>query len=80
MLPVKKCLLTILGVGVFLSLIAFLIYMSNYKKSVNIFDDRQEFIVKRKTSLSILQCVVYISVVSFELCLLVFILGMFFGH
>ena len=78
MLPVKKCLLTIFGVGVFISLILFLAYMDYYKKSVDNVDDRQEFIAKRKASLSRLRYVVYISVISFEACLLIFILDIFF--
>lgn len=78
-LAVKKCLLTILGVGVFISLIVFLGCMDCYKESVDIFNDRQEFIAKRKASLSRLRYVVYISVISFEACLLVFILDALFA-
>ena len=78
-LAVKKCLLTIFGVGVFISLILFLAYMDYYKKSVDNVDDRQEFIAKRKASLSRLRYVVYISVISFEACLLIFILDIFFN-
>ena len=79
MLPVKKCLLVILGSGVFISLIVFLGCMDCYKESVDILNDRQKFIAKRKSSLSRLRYVVYISVISFEACLFIFILDMFFS-
>lgn len=78
MLPVKKCLLVILGSGVFLSLIVFLICMYSYKTSVNVFATRHKFIAKRKISLSMLQTIVYISVISFEACLFIFIFDIFF--
>lgn len=73
-LPIRKYLLIIFGAGTFAALVFFICYAIWHRISINyILTNRHEFIKKRKSALTFLECVIFISLLSFEISLVVFV-------
>lgn len=76
--PGRSIFLMIFGSAVCVSLAAFFICAYYYKKSLHcLFENRSMFISHRKKATSCLQFVIYCSLISFEICLVLFFLIFF---